>query len=118
MSVFAVRWASEPLRTVGFEEIVDAAPDYIPIGTGLLNPARMIGIQNLTDAHLFFSLNGVDDNFILPAGNSLFLDLCSDKTTQAGYYMASVGQIVFVRCDDDAEPTMGSVYVTTFYAAQ
>jgi len=117
MSLNAIRWAAEPLRTVGFAAIDAAAPDYIPIGTGLLNPARIIAIQNQTDAQLFFSLNGADDNIVLPPGNSVFIDLCSDKTIMSEAYVAAIGQIIYVRADVDAEPTLGNVYVTAFYGA-
>jgi hypothetical protein len=117
MSLFATRWAMEPLRSVGFADIVDADGDYIPIGTGFANPARIVAIQNFTDTYLFFSLNGVDDNIVLPAGNAIFLDLCSEKTNQSGYYVAPVGQIIFVRGIADDLPAVGEVYVTVSYAA-
>ena len=41
---------------------------YVPIGTPSENDAKFLGALNITDVPLFFSLNGVDDQFVFFPG--------------------------------------------------
>jgi hypothetical protein len=99
----------EPVRSLAFGSISAA---YMPIGTSFANPVRIFFIQNLTDALLMFSFNGIDDNFPLPPSSFLLLDVTANRTVSQGFYIAE-GTFIYVK--EIGTPTLGSVYVSVFY---
>jgi hypothetical protein len=113
MSILGIRVAAEPLRSLGFAEITG---DFAAIGDPFVFESRLVMIQNFTDELLLFSLNGIDEHFPLGAGSQIILDLCSDKTDQAGAWVMPAGQIIWTFAPID-NPTLGEVYVSTFYGA-
>jgi len=106
-----IRLGCEPLRELGFAAVLAG---YSMVGTRLNHPARMIYIQNLTDALLMLSFNGVDDHFPLPANGFLLLDVTSNKTASQGFFISG-GQGIYAKQME--VPTSGSVYVTSFYGS-
>lgn len=108
----AVRLRVEPVRDIAFGAI---AVGYMGVGTAIDNPARMIFIQNLTDAALMFSFNGVDDHFPLPANGYVILDIASNQSNVQGLFL-SEGDRLYVK--QLAVPTAGSVYFTSFYGLE
>jgi hypothetical protein len=108
----AVRLAAEPVRSLAFGSI---SGTYAGIGTSFVFPCRILFIQNLTDATLMFSFDGVNDHFPLPASGFLLVDVESNKTTTGGALNLPIGTRVYVRTI--GTPTLGSVYVSTFYGA-
>jgi len=111
MGSLAIRLDIEPVRSIDFGSIGAA---YTGIGTAMTRPIRMFFLQNLTDVDLFFSLNGIDDHFPLPANGYLLLDITSNKTIPQGFFLAE-GQRVYVK--ELGVPTNGTVYLTTFFGA-
>lgn len=110
-STLAVRMLAEPVRTTAFGSI---SGTYIGVGTVLANPCRIMFVQNLTDATLMFSLDGVNDHFPLPANGFLVLDISSNQSLAQGFFM-SQGQRLYVK--EIGVPTTGSVYFSSFYGA-
>lgn len=108
-----IRMKLDPVRSLAFGAIRDAAGAFIGIGTSLDNPARLILIQNLTDQTLMFSFDGIDDHFPLVRKSGLFEDIAANKTISTGFFLAE-GERLYVRYIDVA-PTVGAVYLTTFY---
>jgi hypothetical protein len=108
----SLRMQVEPVRTLAAGSII---PTYTSIGTGFTNPARLIHLQNLTDATLWFSYNGVDDHFPLVEQSFLLLDVTSNKADAGGGYFLPAGQRIYVR--RLIVPTTGSVYLTVYYGA-
>lgn len=108
----SIRLLCEPQRTLAFGAIVAG---YTGIGTPLNFPARMLLFQNLTDAVLQFSMNGVDDNFPLPPGGQFILDITTNSMTNLQTFSATKGQRFYVKTID--VPTLGAVYVTSFYGS-
>ena len=106
----ALKAMFEPVRPLGFAAIGAA---YVGVGTSLNFPARIILIQNMTDAILMFSFDGINDHFPLLANAFLLVDLSSNKTLSTGYFIAK-GERLYVR-DMGTAPTTGSVYFTTIY---
>jgi hypothetical protein len=106
-----IRLGCEPVRSLGFAAI---GAGYVGIGTRLDHPARMIFIQNLTDALLMFSFNGIDDHFPLPTNGFLLLDVTSNKTISQGFFITE-GQRLYVKQVE--VPTDGTVYFTSFYGS-
>jgi hypothetical protein len=106
----AIRLVPEPVRTIAAGSI---GVGYSLIGsTGFENPCRIFYLQNLTDATLMFSFNGVDDHFPLLSNSFLLLDITSNKTVDVGAFIAQ-GQPVYVK--QVGVPTGGAVYLTVFY---
>lgn len=107
----ATRFAAEPLRSVGFSSIT---PDYIAIGAPFANPARQIYLVNTTDETLLFSLDGVNDHWIIPSGSFLLLDITTNKTDVGGSLMLPQGQRIFVR---GPIVTNGGAFLSVFYGS-
>ena len=111
MSSQSVRVLAENLRSLAHGSI-DVPGTYTGIGTSITNPARMMLIQNFTNADLMFSLDGVNDHFPMINNSHLILDIASNKTRESGFYLAE-GQRLYVTQIE--APTTGSVYLTVFY---
>lgn len=111
MSILAMRMQAEPVRSLGFASI---SGTYMGIGTGFVNPIRILYVQNLTNATLMFSFDGVNDHFPLAANSFLLLDVTTNRTVSTGAFFAE-GTRVYVK--EIGVPTSGSVYVAVFYGA-
>jgi len=105
----SIRMKAEACRSLAFGSIGAA---YAAIGTALSNPARMILLQNLTDATVWISLDGVSDHFPLLNQGYLVLDISGNKTQDSGFYLAEGDKLY---CKRLGTPTSGSVYFTAFY---
>jgi len=105
----SIRMKAEACRSLAFGSI---GAGYAAIGTALSNPARMILLQNLTDATVWISLDGVNDHFPLLNQGYLVLDISGNKTQETGFYLAEGDKLY---CKRLGTPTSGSVYFTAFY---
>ncbi len=106
---YSIRFRAETLRTLAFGGI---GAGYAAVGDPLDNPTRMLLVQNLTDASVLFSFDGLNDHFPLAAGAFIIFDVCSDRTNDGGFFV-SAGTIINVK--QLGVPTTGSVYVSAFY---
>ena len=111
MSSLSIRLRFDPVRTLGFASI---SGSYMGVGTSLDVPARQIFIQNLTDATLMFSFNGIDDHFPLPENGFFLNDITSNKTSNQGFFLAE-GERLYVK--EVGTPTTGDVYFTVIYGS-
>ena len=109
----SIRFRIEPVRTIGFAAIGAA---YMGVGTSLTNPARQFMIQNLTNATLMFSFNGIDDHFPLPANGFFLNDIASNKTNSQGFFLAE-GERLYVKTIA-APATGGDVYFSIMYGSE
>lgn len=107
----AIRLLAEPVRSLAAASILAG---YMGIGTSFDHPCRILFVQNLTDATLMFSLDGVNDHFPLIANAFLLLDVTTNKTLSTGCFI-SQGQRIYVK--QVGVPTTGSAYVSTFYGS-
>lgn len=110
MTNLANRCLPEPLRSLGESSI---SSSYAAIGTALANPSRIFYLQNLTDVSITFSWDGTHDHVILPSNGFLLIDVTSDRTDTGGAFAFSAGTIIYAK----GSPSMGSVYLSTFYGA-
>lgn len=110
-STLSVRMLAETIRTLAYGSISGA---YMGIGTGFSNPCRLLLIQNLTDAQLMFSFDGVNDHLTLPASSNIVLDVTTNQSLTQGNYWA-VGTRIYVK--EIGTPSLGAVYVSTFYGS-
>jgi len=106
----AVRLYPEVLRTLAFGSI---SGTYAGVGSAFLYPVRIFYVVNATDVLLTFSLDGVNDHFVVAANGFLLLDVTSNMTLTGGALAIAQGQRLYVK----GSPTLGSVYLTTFYGA-
>lgn len=111
----AVRLQVEPVRYLAAATIAAAGGAFVGIGTAMTNPIRMFMLQNLTDAAVMFSLDGINSNFPLPANGYMLLDITSNKTLTTGFFLAE-GQRVYASTLS-TPPTTGFVYLSVFYGA-
>lgn len=111
ISTLSVRMLAEPIRSLTAGSISGA---YMGIGTPLVFPSRLLFIQNLTDAQLMFSVDGVHDHFTLPATSNFVFDITTNQQQESGIYF-SVGTRFYVK--QVGLPSTGSVYVSTFYGS-
>lgn len=102
----------EPQRSIGFAAI---GVGYSGVGTAAAHPIRQFKIDNLTDALLQFSFDGVNDHFVMPA-NSFFLDDLTSNKALGPNFVLPEGTRLYVKQIDAA--TSGSVYYTIVYAKE
>jgi hypothetical protein len=105
----SIRLVPEAARSLAFGSIGAA---YMGVGTAFTKPIRILMIQNLTDASLMFSFDGIVDHVPLPQDGFILLDVTTNKAKEDGLYFAE-GTRIYVK--EIATPTTGAVYVTTFY---
>lgn len=115
----AIRMLAEPVRYLAAASVAASyrALDQsgaVPATTGAVDhPIRQFFIQNLTDAVLMFSFDGVNDHFPLP-GNGFFLsDIMSNKSTNGGAWYLAENDVLYVK--QSGVPTTGSVFFSVFY---
>jgi len=110
---------SETIRYITYDH---TAATYKPIGTtgdGLITgaaltaTARQFWIQNLTNSGMMFSLDGINDNFFLPALAFYVSDITTNQDPQAGGFFMGMGRMLHVRYPG-AAPTSGTIYFSTF----
>lgn len=115
----AIRMLSEPVR---FLAAANVAATYrgldqaglVPATTGGVNhPIRTWFVNNLTDATVMFSLDGINDHFPLPANGFFVFDITGNKTSPGGAFYFSEGDILYVK--QVGVPTTGTVYFSVFY---
>lgn len=110
----AIRLMPEEVRSAAFGVIGDV---YMGLGTAMTRPIRMFLLQNMTNANMMFSFDGIHDHLPLPKLGYLVLDITANKNLAQGYYLAE-GTRVYVKKLTVADvPTLGGVYLTTFYGA-
>lgn len=107
----SIRLEPEEVRELAFGSI---GASYMGVGSAMDKPIRIFLLQNLTDALLMFSFDGVTDHLPLPANGYLLIDIAANKTREQGYYLAE-GSRIYAK--ESGTPTTGSVYLTTFYGA-
>jgi len=102
----------ESLRSLAFGAIGAA---YMSVGTATDHPARMVLIQNLTDADLMFSFDGINDHFPIKFNSSFILDVSSNKTIDTGFFIEK-GTKLYTK--QIGVPSSGGVYFTVFYGEE
>jgi len=108
VSNLAIQIWPEPLRSLAYSSI---SATYAGIGTATSYPTRIYWIQNNTDVILTFSLDGVNDHFVLPDDAFFLLDADANKTNVGGIASIPAGTRTYVK----GSPTTGSVDLTVFY---
>lgn len=107
----SVELRAEPQRSLAFGSI---GASYAVIGSALDRQIRILNVQNLTDATLQFSFDGINDHFVLPSNGFLLIDITTNRIEQSSGFFISIGTTINVK--RIGTPSTGSVYVTSMYA--
>jgi hypothetical protein len=110
MSLRGQRIRYEPLRSLAFGGI---SGTYAPIGTPFDNAVRILLIDNLTDANLTISFDGVNDHLIIASSSGRIIDYATNRVGPVDQLEQSEATIVYVK----GSPSVGSIYVAVIYAA-
>ncbi len=105
-----VKW--DELRSLAFGLV---GPAFTAVGSPFEHVVRIIIMQNLTDAQVFISEDGVNDHLTLPAGGQIVLDYMSDKSIIGGSFAQPKGTTIYV-AHGGAAPTTGSFFISVIYA--
>ena len=100
---------AEPVRTLAAGSV---GVSYTAIGTPCGKPDSVLQFQNLTDASVMMSFDGINDHFPLAAGAYFVLDVTTNQPTKDGLFL-SVGTQFYVR--QLGVPATGSVYISLYY---
>ena len=76
---------------------------------------RIICFDNATDAAVFLSFNGTDDNLYVGAGSFKLFDFQANKAGNDTFYPLSKNSPVYIKYVSGA-PTQGAVYYQLVYA--
>ena len=107
-----IRFLMEPQRALAFGSI---GAVYMSIGTQVEHPVRMYELHNLTDVTLQFSLDGIEDHFVLPANGYKVIDIVSNNTSNTTGWFIGNGTSFYVKQIGAAAPSSGSVYLCIAY---
>ncbi len=99
-----------PCASLGFASI---GATYTEVGITHF-AGRMLILQNFTDATIWWSFNGTDDNIPMLPNGYLVLDVCTNQDLTQGLFLDQ-DRNIFVKYLSGA-PTKGSVYFTLFYS--
>jgi len=102
----------DTLRTVAFGSITGA---YTPVGPPLAFQARIICFTNTTNEDVMFSMDGVTDQLIVPAGSFKLFDITTNHrpVNQDDFCFAN-GTQWYVKYA--SAPSSGAVYIEVVYA--
>lgn len=107
---YGTRANFDALRELAFGSI---SGSYAAIGTALTVHGRVIKITNGTNAPMYISTDGVNDQDKIPANGFVLYDFSTNKIRDDGLFIP-VGTVFYVK--QDTAPTSGSVWVTVVYA--
>lgn len=88
---------------------------YAEVGGPLLNPCKMLIINNQMDGDLMMSFDGVTDHLYIQAGQGMVLDFSSDKEGPSEKFSLSEGTTIWVRQFGLVDPTTGDIFVSVVY---
>jgi len=112
MGALSIRFKAEPVRTLAAGAVIAG---YTGVGAVVDHPIRQFLIQNLTDATVMFSFDGVNDHFPLPSNGFFLNDISSNQSNSVqGWFLAQESRLYVKQL---GVPTTGAVYFSVFYGA-
>lgn len=114
MSQQSIRVFAEPIRSIAAAAILAG---YSAVGTRLAHACVAIILNNLTDAQVFISMDGVNDHIILAVNQGLVLDINANKSNMGSALNIALGTQFYAKRVAGAATT-GSVYISVLYATQ
>lgn len=109
----SIKLFPETVRSIAFGSVGAA---YMGIGGAITKPIRILWLQNLTDAAIMVSWDGVNDHMPFAVNGFLTLDITANKTREDGFFIAE-GQRLYAKWLG-AAGTVGSVYLSTLFGEE
>lgn len=106
-SALSIRMLALPLATLAHGSV---SGTYAALGNPFTFPVRIMSILNTTDVVLTFSLDGVNDHFVVLNGTEFHLNVTANRNMPQGFSLAQNTQI-WVK----GSPSSGNVYLSAFY---
>lgn len=93
---------------------------YSMIGTPLLYPARLVMIDNLTNADLLITTNSNLDQMVIPASTGRVIDVTSNtfNTNMSGIFTFPIGTAFYVKWIAGVPTNGKSVYISVIYGSE
>lgn len=113
MSLNGQRVRYDALRSLAFGSI---SGTYAAIGTAFTQSVRIIKIDNLTDANMLFSFDGVINHTVVPTMSGSVFDYGTNRVGPVDQLEQPIGTTIYVKQESGAASS-GSVYVTIIYAS-
>jgi len=107
---YGIKIIPDTLRSIAFGDI---GADYVALGSVFVHPMRIINIQNLTNAVLTFSFDGVNDHQVVPNESGIIFDFCTNRVGTLGAVIG-IGTQIWVKQTSEA-PASGDVYLSCYY---
>jgi len=101
----------DAIRTAAFGAV---GVNYAAVGAALADPARIFIFTNLTDADIYFSIDGVTNHFIVPSNSFKLIDVTANKVREDGFFLAE-GVVLYAKRVAGA-PTTGNIYIEVIHA--
>ena len=108
---YGTRATFDAVRELAFGSI---SGTYAALGGALTDHARVVCMSNSTNAEVYISVDGVNNNFRLAANSFRLIDFSSNKVRDDGLFV-SVGTIFYVKQVSGA-PGSGSVWIEVTFA--
>lgn len=91
--------------------------NFVPVGTPLTEPSRLILFQNATDGDIIVSFNGVDDHMPIFNGAFILLDVSTNRSNVGGAFSVAEGTQFYARSLGGTYPipSTGDLIITSFY---
>lgn len=96
----------DTLRTLAFGGI---SGTYAAVGPILANPANAFRLINNTDGDMFFSDDGTNDKWFVPASSFVLYDISSNRTSPSNTLQLAAQTQFYVR--QSTAPTKNAVYI-------
>ncbi len=88
---------------------------YAAVGAPADQPLRMLRVVNSTDAALLISFDGIVDHMAVLAGQSVLLDVTTNRVREDGFFIAQGTQFFAKRAA--GAPTSGAIYIEMYAGA-
>jgi hypothetical protein len=102
--------AVDVIRTLAFGSISGA---YAAVGTPVAFATRLICFTNKTAGDMFFSDDGVNNKFFVPAGAFKLIDVFSNRAAPEDLLVFPVNTQWYVK--QSTAPVSGAVYIEIIY---
>jgi hypothetical protein len=109
---FTNRAIVDTLRTLAFGDILST---FVAVGPSFVYPARIICFTNTSNEDVIFSMDGLTDQLIVPAGSFKLFDVTTNhRPVNQDDFCFSTGTQWYVRAATG--PSSGAVYIEVVYA--
>lgn len=106
----SIKAALETLRSKAAASITNS---YTTFGAVLSSDVRMFRLVNPTDGDLFFSIDGTNNHFFVPANSFVLYDLAANRVLKGITFCIPKGTQFYIKYS--TAPTIKSAYMETVY---